>query len=107
MSGDRRTNRRRGRKTAGRRVTPPISPEAWGRAVHEVMTVPLIEPATLSVVLDIGLQAAYREAASGRFGAFKIGRVYKIPTPALREALGLSAAPVLAPASTDHAATAA
>ena len=107
MSGDRLKDRRRGRKTAGRRVTPPITPEAWGKAVHEVMTVPLIEPATLSVVLDIGLQAAYREAASGRFGAFKIGRLYKIPTPPIREALGLSAAPVLAPVSHEHAAEAA
>lgn len=87
----------------GRGPAIPVSSEMRDKAMRELMTAPVIEPATLSVVLDVGLQAALREAAAGRFGAFKIGRIYKIPTPQVREALGLPASPILAPASADHA----
>lgn len=87
---DRSAAKRKGRSTKGRQKVPPVSAEKRREALQELMVQPLIGPATQAVLLDIGLQASLREAAAGRFGAFRVGRCFKIPSSGLREALGLS-----------------
>ncbi len=91
----------------GRGPSVPTSSEARDRAMRELMTAPVIEAATVSALFDIGLQAALREAREGRWGAFKIGRGYRFPSPPVREALGLPSVPVMGPTSTDHTSQAA
>ena len=61
----------------------------------------------MAVVPGIGLQSAYREAQAGNFGIFRVDNLFRVPTASLREALHLPATPILAPASTEHAAEAA
>lgn len=79
------------RKTAGRRPATPVPQDALDAALREVMTAPWVDVSTMATLLKIGLQSAYREAQAGRFGAFRVGSLYRIPTGPLREALGLTA----------------
>lgn len=89
----------------GRKPTAPIAPEVMDQALRELMNLPWIEVATLATVLRIGLAGAYREVAAGRFGAFKVGNLYRVPTAPIREALGLPTTPsALATEATSRAA---
>ena len=72
----------------------PDSPEAVKQALAEVMSAPWVDVQIMSTALGIGRNTGYREAQEGRFGAFKVGGQYRVPTAALREALRLTPAPV-------------
>jgi len=85
---------RKGRTSAGRRPSSPVSPEMMVRAVGDVMSKPWIEVATLATLLKVGLPTAYREAREGRFGAFRVGAQFRIPSAGVRSVLGLTAAPI-------------
>lgn len=78
----------------GRKPSTPISREAVELALYEVMTRPWVEVSTMQTVLGVSHQSAYREAQAGRFGAFRVGNLYRVPTAPLREILHLQ--PVVA-----------
>ena len=71
----------------------PNDPEAVKRALFEVMSAPWVDVIVMSTALGVGRNVGYGEAKKGRFGAFKVGGQYRVPTAALREALRLPAVP--------------
>ena len=79
----------------------PNDPEAVRRALFEVMSSPWVDVIVMSTALGVGRNVGYGEAKKGRFGAFKVGGQYRVPTAPLREALHLPTA------STEHAKVAA
>lgn len=70
-------------------ISANVGNGTMNEALRAVMTAPWVDVATMATVLDVGLAAAYKEARAGRFGAFRIGSLYRVPTPELRKALGL------------------
>ena len=72
----------------------PNDPEAVKQAIAKVMTAPWVDVVEMSTALGVGRNVGYDEAKKGRFGAFKVGGQYRVPTAALREALRLTPAPV-------------
>lgn len=90
------------RKNFGRKPSAPILPETMSKAVEDLMRMPMVDVPTFKTLFRVSAQIGYRAAQEGRFGAVKIGNQYRFPSAPLREALGLPASPILAPAPTAH-----
>ena len=72
----------------------PDDPESVKRALDEIASVPWVTADTMSTALKIGKNTGYSLVKEGRFGAFKVGAQYRVPTAPLREALHLPSASV-------------
>ena len=78
-----------------RKPRPPAKhsdPVAVAAALEEVRTNLTVSVDVAGLLLKVGRNVSYREAASGRIPAIRIGGQLRVPTAALREMLGLQAA---------------
>ena len=65
-------------------------PAAVAAALEEVKRSPTVSVATAGLVLKIGRNVSYREAASGGIPAVRVGGQLRVPSGKLLEMLGIS-----------------
>ena len=70
----------------------PNDPASVQKALDEIRSAGTVDVFVMSTALGIGKNVGYRQAQEGRFGAFKVGAQFRVPTAPLREALRLSPA---------------
>ena len=90
------------RKTIGDRMKPPpghSDPVAVAAALNEIRNSATVSVVTAGLVLGLGVNVSYREAAKGSIPTIRLGHQLRVPSGKLLEMLGL---PIPAPAQPEH-----